>query len=191
MVGAAWLVTSPAALAKPNLKVHSTVNQTGVKVVGQGAGFGVKGCSSTNTAEVKCEVWSAKQPNDSVRYYCLALTPTPVTLTITYLGEPPQPALPPTTITATCKAAKVVNVSVPGRTQGKAIAGASGAPFNVTSCTVTVPGARCTFSGEKIEKWCPLDVTVNVLPVTVNATVTIKGDAAINGSTLTIPFVCL
>jgi hypothetical protein len=85
----------------------------------------------------------------------------------------------------------VVNVSVPGRAQGKAIAGANGAPYNVTSCTVTVPGAKCTLSGEKIEKWCPLDVTINTLPITVNATVKISGDTAINGATLTVPFVCL
>ena len=187
-VGLSWVAVSPSASAKgASTTIHSMVGKTVIRGVGSNATFAVASCTSSAPIAVPCTVWSTAPPHDSVRLWCLA--PGSATLTVAYKPNPPQPAEPSTTLSVTCKGARTSNVSTPGYKVAN-ILNSSAPKYSVRSCSTNVLGTACSFNGEAITKACTLAASLNTLPVTVTATVTLNGDPVIQGKQIVEHFNC-
>jgi hypothetical protein len=191
ITGLSLVATSPGAFAKgPSTTINSVVGRTVIRGLGAGATFAEGSCTSSDAAVAPCQIWNNLPPKDSVRVWCLAPTALAgVTETITYVADSPRVAIPNTTLTVHCKAARVPQVPTPGVKTGTPLA-ANAPNFTVRSCTTDILGTACTFAGETINKTCTLTASLNTLPVEVTATVTLNGPAAINGKTIDVSFEC-
>ena len=187
-VGLSWVAVSPNASAHgATTTIHATVGKTVIRGVGNNATFAVASCTSSSSSAVPCTVWSTAPPHDSVRVWCLA--PGTATLTVTYKPNPPQPPEPSTTLNVTCRSARTLNVSTPGYKVSNVL-NSSAPKYSVQNCSTNVLGTACTFNGEAVTKACTLAASLNALPVTVTATVTLNGDPVIQGKQIVQHFKC-
>ena len=179
--------SEPAVAGGVRTTVNSVVGHSKKVVLGVGPTFGVASCASASPSVVGCGTLPARHPVDVVQLWCLAPTsPSGVAVTVDFVANGLNAALPPATLTVNCAAAPVPTLLVPGIKVSQPLTGASA----VTSCTTNVVGATCTYSGKTITRICTVAVTLNTLPITVTATVTVDGPAAINGQTLVYYYRC-
>jgi hypothetical protein len=191
ITGLSLVATGPMAYAKgPSTTINSVVGHSVIRGLGVGATFAAASCTSADAAVAPCAIWNNQPPKDSVRVWCLGPTATAgVTETVAYVADSPRVAIPPTTLTVHCKAARVPQVPTPGYKVGTPLS-ANAPAFTVRSCTTDILGTACTYAGETITKACTLTASVNTLPVMVTASVTLNGPPAIDGKTINVSFEC-
>jgi hypothetical protein len=187
LAGGSLAFTGAAAYAQ-STTVSSVVGHAPKVKLGFGPTFVPASCSSASPSTVACGLLATKRPQDAVQLWCLSATPpTGVAVTVDYATAPgANGPVSPTTLTVNCALAAVKAVTTPGYLNTKPLTG----PFSVTGCSVNVFGANCTYGGKTLSEDCPLQVTANVLPVFVTATVTLGGAPPINGKTVDVFFIC-
>lgn len=193
ITGLAWVVAVPSASARTRgtPTMNSQVGVSTTKVLGPGKVFALKACTSASSATVSCEVWNPAPPNGTIRILCAAATNgTPVALTVTFVADGAHPALSPENINVNCRGVRTSSMRAPSDVAGPVLKG-SPPPYTVTGCTTNLMGAQCIYAGESLIRACTLAATLNTLPATSEAIVTLASvDPTINGVHIDLPFRC-